>query len=664
MTQVASTKETNEKMGDGYSDDGVLNNKVRSLKGMTGKVITCIAVLMSLFHLYTAFFGVFESIMQRSAHLAFALALTFAIYKPTKKVLKDDKVPWYDWIFIGLSLVVYSYFVINAQTISSRMSYIEDLTALEIGIGLVAGLLLIEATRRVVGNALVIIIAICLIYGFWGHLVPGVLSHREFTTMWIVDHLFYTVTGVFSTPLGVSATFIFLFILFGKFLEVSGAGQFFIDLSVAGMGKYRGGPAKTAIVASSILGTISGSAVANTVTTGAFTIPLMKKTGYKKDFAGAVEAVSSTGGQIMPPIMGASAFIIASYLGIPYMEVALAAAIPALLFYLCLYFQVDLRAKRLGLVGLKKSELPNFWTVLKNGFLFFVPLIVIVYMLVSGFSPMRAGLFSIGATILVAALMKATRLSFGTIVRALDLGAKAAIETAIACAAAGIIIGIIGLTGIGLKFSSIIIELSGGILLVTLIFTMITSIILGMGLPTVAAYIVQVPLTIPALIELGVAPLAAHMFIFYFAILSAITPPVALASFAAAGISGSEPMRTGIISMKLGLAAFIVPFMFVYGESLLLIGDVPTIILSVITAAIGIWGIACAVEGWLLRNSLWYERLVMFAGSLLMIIPGFYSDIIGIAVLASIIVLQKLTIKNAEKESEPAEKESEPAFEE
>lgn len=654
MTQLTTTKEAiNANSEEVYSEEGVLNNKVRSLKGKTGKIITCIAVLMSLFHLYTAFFGVFESIMQRSAHLAFALALTFAVYKPTKKVIESEKIPWYDWIFIALSIGAYSFFVINAQSISSRMSYIETLSTLQIAIGIIAGLLLIEATRRVVGNALLIIIMVCLAYGFWGHLAPGVLSHREFTTMWIVDHLFYTVTGVFSTPLGVSATFIFLFILFGKFLEVSGAGQFFINLSVAGMGKYRGGPAKTAIVASSILGTISGSAVANTVTTGAFTIPLMKKTGYKKEFAGAVEAVSSTGGQIMPPIMGASAFIIASYLGIPYMDVALAAAIPALLFYLCLYFQVDLRAKRLGLVGLKKSELPNFWTVMKNGFLFFVPLIVIIYMLVSGFSPMRAGLFSIGATILVAAVMKSTRLSFGTIFRALDLGAKAAIETAIACAAAGIIIGIIGLTGIGLKFSSIIIELSGGILIVTLLFTMVTSIILGMGLPTVAAYIVQVPLTIPALIELGVAPLAAHMFIFYFAILSAITPPVALAAFAAAGISGAEPMKTGIVSMKLGLAAFIVPFMFVYGESLLLIGDTPTIILSVITACIGIWGIACAVEGWLLRHAYWYERLILFVGALLMIIPGLWSDVIGISILASIVVLQKFTLKQTEKESKP-----------
>lgn len=625
-----------------YDGEGVLLSKVRPLKGITGKIISIVAIAMSLFHLYTALFGVFESILQRSAHLSFALILTFAIYKPTKKVTKNENIPWYDWLFILLSIGAYSYFIINAQTISSRMSYIESLTTLEIGIGIVAGLLLIEATRRVIGNTLVVIIIIALIYGIWGHFLSGTLSHREFTLMWIVDHLFYTVTGIFSTPLGVSATFIFIFILFGKFLEVSGAGQFFIDLSVAGMGKYRGGPAKTAIVASSILGTISGSAVANTVTTGAFTIPLMKKTGYKGHFAGAVEAVSSTGGQIMPPIMGASAFIIASYLGVPYMEVAIAAIIPALLYYLCLYFQVDLRSKRLGLVGLKKEELPNFRKVFRDGFMFFIPLIVIIVMLALGYSPMRAGLFSIAITIIIAAFKKATRISFAKILTALDLGAKSAIETAIACAASGFIIGIIGLTGIGLKFSSLIIDLSGGILIITLIFTMITSIILGMGLPTVAAYIVQVPLTIPALIELGVSPLAAHLFVFYFAALSAITPPVALAAFAAAGLAGSDPMKTGLTAVRLGLAAFIVPYMFVYGETLLLVGDVPSIILSTTTAIIGIIGVACAVEGWFLREAVWYERVILFTGSIFMIIPGLMTDLIGIVILLAVYLLQKM----------------------
>ncbi|WP_026581986.1 TRAP transporter permease [Bacillus sp. J33] len=634
-----------------YDEDGNLNSKLRLLKGAAAKIISIAAVLMSLFHLYTAFFGVFESILQRSAHLAFALVLTFAIYKPSKKAVKNESIPWYDWLFMILSIACYSYYVMNSQVISSRMSYIEPLTALEIAIGIISGLLLIEATRRVIGNTLVIIIFICLVYGVWGHLITGTLSHREFTVMWIIDHLFYTVTGIFSTPLGVSATFIFLFILFGKFLEVSGAGQFFIDLSVAGMGKYRGGPAKTAIVASSILGTISGSAVANTVTTGAFTIPLMKKTGYKSHFAAAVEAVSSTGGQIMPPIMGASAFIIASYLGVPYMDIAIAALIPAVLYYCCLYFQVDMRARRLGLVGLKKEELPKVTSVLKSGFMFFIPLVVIVVMLASGSSPMKAGLYSIGVTIVVAALKSATRLSFSKVFKALDLGARAAIETAIACAASGFIIGIIGLTGIGLKFSSLIIELSGGILIITLVFTMITSIILGMGLPTVAAYIVQVPLTIPALIELGVSPLAAHMFVFYFAALSAITPPVALAAFAAAGLSGSDPMKTGLTAVRLGLAAFIVPYMFVYGETLLLVGDVPDIILSVITSIIGIIGIAWAAEGWLFRHAYWYERAVLFIGALLMINPGAVSDLIGFAILAAVYLYQKFVSKNSTVEN-------------
>ncbi|MGM0828974.1 MAG: TRAP transporter permease [Bacillota bacterium] len=633
-----------------YDEDGNLNSKLRSLKGAAAKIISIVAVLMSLFHLYTAFFGVFESILQRSAHLAFALILTFAIYKPSKKAVKNESIPWYDWLFMILSIACYSYYVMNAQVISSRMSYIEPLTMLEITIGIVSGLLLIEATRRVIGNTLVLIIFICLVYGIWGHLITGELSHREFTAMWIVDHLFYTVTGIFSVPLGVSATFIFLFILFGKFLEVSGAGQFFIDLSVAGMGKYRGGPAKTAIVASSILGTISGSAVANTVTTGAFTIPLMKKTGYRSHFAAAVEAVSSTGGQIMPPIMGASAFIIASYLGVPYMDIAVAAIIPAVLYYCCLYFQVDLRAKRLGLNGLKKEDLPKVSTVLKTGFMFFVPLVVIVVMLASGTSPMRAGLFSIGVTILVAAFKKSTRLSFSKMYKALDLGARAAIETAIACAASGFIIGIIGLTGIGLKFSGMIIDISGGILIVTLIFTMVTSIILGMGLPTVAAYIVQVPLTIPALIELGVSPLAAHMFVFYFAALSAITPPVALAAFAAAGLSGSDPMKTGMTAVRLGLAAFIVPYMFVYGETLLLVGDVPNIILSVVTSIIGIIGVACAAEGWLIRNALWYERVILFIGAILMINPGIVTDLIGFAILALVFFYQKFNPKSTSVE--------------
>ncbi|MCD2138594.1 TRAP transporter permease [Salinicoccus halitifaciens] len=638
--------EQQQKLGE--EEEGLLNEKNRDLRGLIGSIVTIIAVAMSVFHLYTAMFGVFESIIQRGTHLGFALLLSFALYKPSKKI-QQSRIPWYDIIAMILVVVSFSYYSFNGTEISSRFSYVMPLTTWELIVGVISLVLVLEATRRVVGNALVLIMIAFLLYGFYGHLLPGALSHREFNLMWIMDHLFYTTTGVFSTPLGVSATFIFLFILFGKFLEISGAGQFFINLSLAAMGKYRGGPAKTAIIGSSILGTISGSAVANTVTTGAFTIPLMKKTGYKKDFAGGVEAVSSTGGQIVPPIMGAAAFIIASYLGIPYVEIVYAAIIPALLYYICLYVQVDLRAKRNNLKGLKKEELPNLWAVLKMGFLFFVPLFVIIYMLVAGFSPMRAGLFAIVATIVIAMLKGATRFSFKQFIQALDLGARASLETAIACAAAGVIIGIIGLTGIGLKFSGIILDIAGGSLLVTLLLTMVVSIILGMGLPTVAAYIVQVPLTIPALIELGVEPIAAHLFIFYFAIISNITPPVALAAFAAAGIAGSEPMKTGLTAIRLGIAAFIVPYMFIYGPELLLIGGTVDIILAVITAVIGIMGIGAATEGWLLKKVTIFERVLLVAGSLCMVHPNFVTDLAGLVILASVYLIQKVTLaKNPE----------------
>ncbi len=634
-------KEQTPEVVEEYDEDGNKTVKVRNLQGIFGIIVSIVAISMSLFHIYTAIFGIFESIIQRSAHLAFALMLVFAIYKPAAKMTKSNKIPWYDWILIVVSAVVYSYFVFNGQDIQARMTYIEPLSPMQITFGVIAGLVLIEATRRVIGNVLMIIILAFLAYGFFGQYLPGGFAHSGFSLQWIIDHQFYTTSGVFSTPLGVSATFIFLFVLFGKFLEISGAGKFFIDLSVAAMGKYRGGPAKVAVVASATMAMISGSAVANAVTTGPFTIPLMKKTGYKPEFAGAVESTASAAGQISPPIMGASAFIIASYLGVPYIEIAIAAIIPAVLYYIGVFMQVDYRAQRLGLHGLNKDELDSTWEVFKKGFIFFFPLIVIIVMLSMGSSPMRAGLFAIGASILVALINRVAKMDFKSIVKALDLGARASLETAIACAASGLIIGVIGFTGIGLQFSSMIIKISGGHLLITLFLTMITSIILGMGLPTVAAYIVQVPLTIPALIELGVSPLAAHFFVFYFAAISAITPPVALAPFAVAGIAGSDPMRTAVQAVKLGIAAFIVPYAFVYGEALLMNGNVVDIIITSITAIIGIIGVAAALEGWLLRHSLWYERILLFIGGVMMIDPAAITNIIGFAILVAIYLFQR-----------------------
>ncbi|GAJ97641.1 LOW QUALITY PROTEIN: TRAP-type uncharacterized transport system, fused permease component [Geomicrobium sp. JCM 19055] len=616
----------------------MLGNKQRTLVGVTGKVVSFLAILMSLFHLYTAFFGVFESIAQRSIHLAFALVLVFALYRPTKNQ-EGKRIPWYDIVAILLVLGSFQYFALNAIDISARLTYVTPLSTLEIVIGVIASILLIEATRRVVGRAFTIIVLAFLGYGFFGQYLPGGLEHRGFDLMWILDHLFYSTMGVFSTPLGVSATFIFLFILFGKFLEVSGAGNFFINLSVGLMGKYRGGPAKTAVAGSAILGTISGSAVANTATTGPFTIPLMKRTGYKGTFAAAVEAVSSAGGQIIPPIMGAAAFIIASYLGVPYIEVAIAAIIPAILYYVCVYFQVDLRAKKrrprwYAKRNDSKGNRTRRWNVL-------LPLLIIVIMLVMGYSPMRAALFAIASVIVVAAFKAATRLSFGTMFKALDLGARAALETAIACASAGFIIGVISMTGIGLQFSSMILAISGDSLFITLLLTMVASLLLGLGLPTVAAYIVQVPLTIPALVQLGVEPMAAHLFVFYFAILSAITPPVALASFAASGIANTNPLQTSLVALRLGIAGFIVPFMFVYGPSLIWIGTPGEVVITLTTALVGVFALSAAIEGWWLRGTYWYERIALFVAAIMLVVPDFLVSLAGFAIFAIVFVLQK-----------------------
>ncbi len=635
-------KKENPPASDFQVDEVDTVHKVRPLADWSKRLIAMIGVAMVLFQLYTAFFGTFIANVQRATHIAFVLILTFLLYKPVAK-LQQEKVPWYDWVFAILALVSYGYFVVNGQEISTRLSFVMPLSTLEITMGVIAGIVLLEATRRTIGHALFIIILVLLAYTFFGGNLPGQLAHQQFSLTMVVEQLFYTTSSVFGTPLGVSATFIFLFILFGKFLEATGGGQFFIDLANAGMGKYRGGPAKTAVASSALMGTISGSAVANVVTTGAFTIPMMRKTGYDKTFAGAVEAVSSSGGQIMPPIMGASAFIIASFVGVPYAEIALAALIPAIIYFLCEFFQVDFRAARTNLRGLKKEELPRFWPVFKEGFLFLAPLFVIIFMLASGASTNRAGLFAIVTAVLVGLIKRPKNLVPKNIVRIFDSAARGIIETAVACAAAGIVIGLVSLTGIGLRFSSLILDLAGGSLLITLIFTMITSIILGMGLPTVAAYIVQVSLTIPALIEMGVHPVAAHMFVFYFACMSAITPPVALAAFAAAGIAKSNPMATGFMAMRLGIAAFIVPFVFVYSPSLLLLdttfGEAAIVTVTVI---LGAYALAAAAEGWLLIQATWFERILLFAAAIMLIIPQTLISLSGLGVGILVFILQYL----------------------
>jgi TRAP transporter 4TM/12TM fusion protein len=608
--------------------------------GIYAILVSVTAWSMAAFHIYTGIFGIFESVLQRSAHVGFAMVLIFLLTN-IRGAKRDGLPPLYDWILIGLIGATVGYVVANAGDIASRYSYVTPLTRYEVAAGCAGILILLEAARRSMGLGLPIIALVFLAYVFAGPYLPGILSHQGFSLMWAVDHIFYTTEGIWGIPAGVSATFIVMFIIFAAFLEQSKGGDFFIDLSLGLFGRARGGPAKAAIFASGFMGMLSGSAVANVVTTGAFTIPLMQRLGYSSRFSGAVESVASSGGQLMPPIMGAAAFIIAEFLGMPYIKVAAAAAVPAFLYYFSAFSMVHFEALRINLQGLPAKELPKIRKTLVYGVQFIIPVAVLVYLLVKGNSPMRAGLWAILITILVSYVRVETRLSVKGILSALESGAKGAVQVALACATAGIIIGVLTLTGLGMRFNSIILLISQGSLLLTLVLTMFTSILLGMGLPTVAAYIIQVSLTVPVLTQnFGVHPVAAHFFIFYFAIISAITPPVALASYAAAGISGADPLKTAITSCRLGLAAFIVPYMFIYAPQLLLVGSTTKIILATVTSMIGVVALAGSVVGWFIRKTLVVERILLMAAALTLIKPGLYTDIVGLGLLAAAVVLQ------------------------
>ena len=452
--------------------------------------------------------------------------------------------------------------------------------------------------------------------------------------------MYFTLEGILGTPLSVSATFIFLFLLFGAFLEKTGVGAYFNDLALSVAGKRIGGPAKVAVFSSALQGTISGSSVANVVTSGSFTIPMMRRLGYRREFAGAVEAASSTGGQIMPPIMGAAAFLMAEFTGVPYWEIAKAAAIPAILYFAGIWIMVHFEAKRIGLRGLTDEEMPDKKEVWKKSYLL-LPIIAIITFLMLGVSPVRAALYGIISTIVVGAFRKETRMSFGDILRALENGARAALGVAAATACAGMIVGVVTLTGVGLKFANGLLNFAGGIVLLTLFFTMLSSIILGMGTPTTANYIITSTIAAPAIIALGAPVLSAHMFTFYFGIVADITPPVALAAFAASGIAGGSPMKTGVNSTKLAIAAFIIPYIFVLSPEILLI-DSTFLEASfvVFTATIGMIGVSAGLIGYWLAPLYWWERIWCAAAGLLLIIPGWVTDTAGLGSLALIFALQ------------------------
>lgn len=628
----------------------------RVYSGFFAKFVAALAITFSVFQLYTAVFGVLDAMIQRSIHLSFGLCLIFLLY-PTSKKWSRTKLHPLDAVLAVLGVLAPIYIVANYQVLVTRAG---QTTPFDLIAGIIGILLVLEAARRVVGIPMVIVALVFVTYAFIGPYIPGKLAHRGARVDTLVQHLYYTTEGIFGIPLGVSSTFIFLFILFGAYLERTGLGQLFIDLSNAVAGWTAGGPAKVAVLSSALMGTVSGSSVANVVGTGSFTIPMMKKLGYKGEFAGAVEATASTGGQLMPPIMGAAAFLMAEFTGLPYSRIIAGAAIPALLYYFGVWSGVHYEAKKLGLKGLSREDLPKFKRIMLDRGHLIIPLVAIIYLLVTGFTPMKAALWAIILSILSSMVRKATRIKPMEIIKGLEAGARGALGVIAATACAGIIIGVVTLTGLGLKLGSVLVEIANGNLLITLFFTMLTSILLGMGVPTTANYVITSTIAAPAIVMImaqragldpfAVAPahiiLPAHRFAFYFGIIADVTPPVALAAFAGAGIAKANPMKTGVNATKLAIAAFLVPYIFVMSPQMLLFNVTPIgLIWMLITSLIGITAVSGAVNAWFRTHMNWIERIAAFAGGLLMIYPGLVTDSIGLGLCGAVFISQQIKYK-------------------
>ncbi|MEW6669020.1 MAG: TRAP transporter permease [Thermodesulfobacteriota bacterium] len=595
---------------------------------------TFVAVIMALFHVATGLFGSLATMNQNSVHLIFILVLVFLIY-PLKRGTTKTKIPFYDWIAILLSILSLGYLPLNYQYVAfERIYYITPLLTVEKIFGILLIILLLEATRRTVGYFLMIVPVVLIAYTFLGPCLPDPLACPPTTLDLFLDLQYLTSAGIFGVPLSMSASYLVLLIIFGALVLETGFGDFIGDLSMGIFGAHRGGPAKVAVVSSALFGTVSGSGSANVAVTGNFTIPLMKRTGFAPHFAGAVEAAASTGGQIMPPIMGAAAFIMAQFLAIPYITIMKNSIIPAILYFASIFIMVDFEAARVGIQGLKKEELPQWKSGVFRYWHMLLPIFILLGLMFVGRTIVLAVTISVLSVLLVGSCRKGTRINFSQIARGLLQAARGTVIVAIACAVAGLMIGAIYTTGLGEQFVHFVIELSGSNLILALIAAMITAIVLGMGMPTSAAYILMAALVIPALIKIGLEPLSAHMFAFYFACLSLVTPPVAPAAYVAAGIADSHMTRTAWTAVKLVLVSFIVPFMFVYSPALLFIGSWWDILEAFITAMIGVYFMAATVEGYWHSRLNVVQRLLGAAAALLLIKPGWITDLIGLALVA------------------------------
>ena len=633
----------------------------RIWEGTPKIIITVIMTLFSLYCLYMTLFSTALPEVRLTLFVGCIIILGFLTYPAKKGHVRVNSLPWYDIVLMLVGSACFFYFAINAFTLIQLATRIEPIHVI---IGVIGILVLMELCRRCVGIPILCVVAALLIYTFYNQLSynPSFFSALKN----VVYKLFYTTSGVIGTPINVCFTYIVLFIIFGAFLERTGIASFFIDFANRVAGWSSGGPAKVAVISSALCGMVSGSSVGNTVTTGSVTIPMMKKTGYKPEFAGAVEAAASTGGQIMPPIMGAAAFLMAEYMDLPYAEVAVKAILPAILYFSGIFIAVHLEAKKLGLQGIPRTELPKWGYLLRNLYLI-LPLVLLVWLVSSGAKTMAtSAALSILASFIIGFIhLLATNLrqmngqGFGKIlwltvkasllsaVDALAAGAKGAITVAVACAMAGMIAGCITVTGLASILINAIVQLAGNATIVGLVLTMLCCIVLGMGVPTTANYCIMASTCAPILIQLGFSPVAAHFFVFYFGIVADITPPVALAAYAGSAIAKSNPMKTGINATKLAIAAFIVPYIFAYNPSMLFVGNVEwyDVLLISVTALLGLFGIAAALNGHLFRKIPMVLRLALVAGGLGMMIPGLTSDLIGLAVVAAVVVFQYISGK-------------------
>jgi TRAP transporter 4TM/12TM fusion protein len=603
-------------------------SNIRPYSGVPRKIIRWLLVFFSCYAVFLLFYPG-ETRFERASFVGFIVILIFLMFPASRGGGKrENYIPWYDFILAGLGGLAYFYFVFNLSAIIDQGIMI---TPLEIVLGAAGIVVTLEACRRAVGLPIVIVATGFIIYA---------LTQKSLKLN--VYNLFYTTEGVIGIPIRACLNYIVLFVIFGAFLEKTGISQFFIDMANSIAGASSGGPAKVAVISSALCGMVSGSSVGNTVTTGSVTIPLMKKTGYKPEFAGAVEAASSTGGQIMPPIMGAAAFLMVEYTSMKYGAIAVRAILPAALYFSGIFILVHLEAKKLGLQGVPRSELPKFFSLMgKKGYLL-LPLAALVYFLVTR-TMAFAALAATVIAIIVSMFSRDTRIDVRKFFDALENGARSTLTVGIACAAAGIIACVITTTGIGSALITVIVEAANGKLFFALVLTMLTCIVLGMGVPTTANYVIMATTCAPILIKMGVPTIAAHMFVFYFGIVADITPPVALAAYAGSAIAGSNPMKTGINATKLAIAAFIVPYVFAYSPELLFVNTtVLQVILIVVTAFIGMFGVALALNGFLRGRIHWTLRLVALAGGLSLIIPGLLTDTIGLVAVGAVVAFQYL----------------------